>query len=282
MVSRVGNAPPHADPGVDERQQLARWAMWDLVAGLGLWNMWGRQSWNEMRRRYRRTLLGPMWVTVSLIIFAVAMSFVWATLFNQNVREFLPVLLSGLLSWGLISGSIGESCTVFLGGEALMKSRQFPYSTLIYIVLARNTVIFGHNLIGYALIALICGVSLHWSTLLLIPGTVLALLNCGWICIVVATFCLRFRDFPQLIASLLQIAMFVTPVFWSASQLQGNRTMIVDYNILYHLIELIRQPLLGKTAAPVSYLVCVICAVLGWLLAYWLFARKRHRLAYWF
>lgn len=281
-MSRAGNAPPHVDPGLDERRQFARWARWDILAGLGLWNMWGRQSWNEVRRRYRRTLLGPMWVTVSLIIFAVAMSFIWASLFKLSVTEFLPFLLSGLLSWGLISGSIGESCTVLLGGEALVKSRQFPYSSLVFVVLARNTVIFGHNLIGYVLIALMCGVSFGWSTLLLIPGTVLVLLNCGWICIAVAIFCLRFRDFPQLIASLLQIAMFVTPVFWNASQLQGKRAVIVDANILHHLIEIIRQPLLGKTAAPLSYLVCAVCAVVGWLFAYWLFARKRHRLAYWF
>lgn len=281
-MSRFGNPPPHVDPGLDERRQFARWARWDIVAGLGLWNMWSRQSSNEVRRRYRRTVLGPMWVTVSLLIFAVAMSVIWSTLFKQNVVEFLPFLLSGLLSWGLISGSIGESCTAFLGGEALMKSRQFPYSSLIFVVLARNTVILGHNLVGYALVALICGVGISWSTLLLIPGAALVLINCGWICVVVAIFCLRFRDFPQIVASLLQISMFVTPVFWSASQMQGRRALIVDANILHHLIEIVREPLLGKTAAPLSYLVCAVCAVAGWLFAYWLFARKRHRLAYWF
>jgi ABC-type polysaccharide/polyol phosphate export permease len=282
VVGLAGNAPPHSTPGEDERQQLARWARWDLLEGFALWSMWSRQSWNEVRRRYRRTLLGPAWVTVSLLIFALAMSFVWSSLFKQSVQEFLPFLLSGLVCWGLISGSIGESCTAFLAGEGLMKSRQFPYSTLIYVVLARNCVIFGHNLIGYFLVALLCGVSLGWQTLLLLPGTVLLMINCSWICVVVATFCLRFRDFPQLVASLLQISMFVTPVFWSASQLQGKRAFIVDANILHHMIEIVRQPLLGKTPAALSYLVCAVCGVLGWLLAYSLFVRKRHRLAYWF
>jgi len=282
VVSPAGIAPPHTSPGVEERQQLARWARWDIVAGLALWEMWARQSWNEVRRRYRRTLLGPMWVTVSLVVFAVTMSFVWASLFSQNVKDFLPFLLSGLVSWGLISGAIGESCTVFLAGEGLMKSRQFPYTTLVYMVLSRNTVIFGHNLIGYVGIALVCGVTPAWSALLMIPGLALVLLNMGWICIVVAIFCLRFRDFPQLVASLLQIAMFITPVFWSADQLKGKRAIIVDANVLHHMIEIIRQPLLGKFAAPASYFICVICAIAGWVFAYWLFARKRHRLAYWF
>lgn len=278
----VAAAPPHADASVDEKLRLRRWALWDIVAGLKLWEMWVRQSRNEVRRRYKRTLLGPMWVTVSLVVFAIVLSFVWAGLWKMQVSEFLPFLLSGLIPWGLVSSSIGEACLVFLVGEGLMKSRQFPYSTLIYAVLTRNVVIFGHNLAGYVPIALLCGVAFGWSSLLLIPGVALLLVNCGWMCFIVAIFCLRFRDFQPLVASLLQIAMFVTPVFWTASQLQGKRAVIVDANLLHHMIEVVRQPLLGKTVAPVSYLICVLAAVAGWLCAYWLFARKRHRLAYWF
>ena len=281
-AEQAGDAPPHSVPGLDERRQLERWALWDFVEGFRLRAMWGRQSWNEVRRRYRRTLLGPSRVTVSLLIFAIAMSFIWASLFKMNVREFLPFLLSGLLTWGLISGSIGESCTVFLGGEGLMKSRQFPYSTLIYVVLARNTVIFGHNLTAYVLVAALCGIEFGWPMLMMLPGGVLLLINCGWICVIVATFCLRVRDFPQLVTSLLQISMFVTPVFWSASQLQGKRAVIVHFNVLHHMIEIVREPLLGKMPALLSYMVCVGTAVVGWVFAYWLFARKRHRLAYWF
>lgn len=278
----VAASPPLAETEIDEQRRLRRLALWDIVAGLRLWEMWVRQSSNEVRRRYKRTLLGPMWVTVSLVIFAIVLSFVWAGLWKMQVSEFLPFLLSGLIPWGLVSSAIGESCMVFLAGEGLIKSRQFPYSTLIYAVLTRNLVIFGHNLIGYVPIAALCGITFGWATLLLVPGIALVLINCGWMCFIVAIFCLRFRDFQPLVASLLQIAMFVTPVFWTASQLQGKRAMIVDVNVLHHMMEIVRQPLLGKTAAPVSYLICVAVAAVGWICAYWLFARKRHRLAYWF
>lgn len=282
MFNVIDAGPPHAKKGMAEHRKLAAWAMWDLVEGLRLWEMWARQSWNEVRRRYKRTVLGPMWVTVSLIIFAVVLSFVWAGLWNQKVADFLPFLLSGLLPWTLISTAIGESCVAFIANEALMRSRQFPYSTLVYVVLTRNIVIFGHNLIGYVAVAALCGVALRWSTLMFIPGLALVLLNCGWICVVVAIFCLRFRDFQPLVASLLQIATFVTPIFWSAGQLHGKRAIIVHLNVLYHMIEVVRQPMLGNAASLASYLICAATAVAGWLFAYWLFARKRHRLAYWF
>jgi len=282
MINGTHVGPPHADQGIGEQRKFAAWALWDLLEGLRLRKMWLRQSWNEVKRRYRRTMLGPMWVTVSTIIFAIVLSFVWASLWKMQVAEFLPFLLSGLLPWVLIAGTIGESCAAFIANEPLMRSRQFPYSTLVYVVLTRNAIIFGHNLIGYIPVAILCGVAIGWQTLFFFPGAMLVMLNCGWICVVVAIFCLRFRDFQPLVASLLQIAMFVTPIFWSADQLKGKRAVVVDINPLHHMIEVLRQPMLGKLAAPVSYLLCSVIAVVGWLFAYWMFARKRHRLAYWF
>ena len=282
-ISRLlGAPPPYALPGEDERRILARWALWDLVEGLRLWDLWLQQAWNEVRRRYKRTVLGPMWVTVSLVIFAVMLSFVWSGLFNQQVTQFLPFLLSGLLAWNLISVCIAEGCLGFASGEALMKARQFPYTTLVYGILARNAILFGHNLIGFIPIAMLCGVPFGWNTLLLLPGLALVILNCGWLTMLVGIFCLRYRDFQPLVGSLIQIMMFVTPVFWSPNQLQGRRAIIVDANILHHLVDVLRQPLLGQAPTAMSYVVCGISALAGWLLAYSLYARKRHRLAYWF
>lgn len=272
--------PPLTD--ANSADQLARRARWDLVEGLMLWEMWIRLSINEVRRRYKRTMLGPAWVTVSLLIFATALSFVWAGLWKMNVVEFMPFLLTGLIPWTMISGAIGESCAVFLAGEGLVKNQQFPYSVLLYSILMRNLVIFGHNLVGYLLVAVICGVSFNLNTLLIFPGLALVLINCGWICLLVAVFCLRYRDFQQLVTSLLQIAMFVTPVFWSASQLQGKRAIIVDVNILHHMIEIVRQPMLGAAPAALSYLACAGSALAGWFIAYRMYSSKRHRLAYWY
>jgi ABC-type polysaccharide/polyol phosphate export permease len=221
-------------------------------------------------------------MTVSLLIFASAMSVVWAGLWNQKVTEFLPFLLSGLIPWTMIAAVIGESTGVFLGGEGLIKNQQFPYSVLIYGVVARNVLIFAHNLIGYFLVAVLCGVSLNSALLLLIPGLLLVVVNFVWVCLLVAIFCLRFRDFQQIVASLLQVAVFVTPIFWNANQIQGTRAIIVDANILHHMVELLRRPLLGEVPSLVSYGVCTVTAFLGWWIAYRLFASKRHRLPYWF
>jgi lipopolysaccharide transport system permease protein len=169
-----------------------------------------------------------------------------------------------------------------LAAEGLVKSRQFPYTALIYQVAARNLVIFGHNLIGYFLAAIVCGTALSWHMILVVPSLVLVLLNGIWMTIVVAVFCLRFRDFQQLVASFLQIATFITPIFWNASQIKGTRALVVHLNPLHHMVDIVRQPLLGNLPPLESYLVCIGVALVGWAIAFWLFAGKRHRLAYWY
>ena len=263
-------------------EQRTKRARWDIVQGFQMWELWSRLSLNEMSRRYKRTVLGPAWVTVSLLIFASIMSFVWAELWKQDVREFLPFLLSGLIPWTMISAVVGESTGVLLGGEGLIKNQQFPYTVLAYGVVARNALIFVHNLLGYFIVALLCGVTFNASLFLLIPGLLLVLANCVWMCLIVSILCLRFRDFQQIVASLIQITVFVTPIFWSADKIQGGRAIIVNANVMHHMIEILRNPLLGKFPALVSYGVCATSAILGWFVAYKLFASKRHRLPYWF
>jgi ABC-type polysaccharide/polyol phosphate export permease len=257
-------------------------ALSDVVNGLALWELWGRMCWSEVRRRYRRTMLGPMWVALSLGIFALVLSLVWSAIFKIDVHEYLPFLLSGMLPWLLISNSVGESCTTFLGAEPLMKSRQFPYTVLINVVVARNVIIFGHNLLTYGLVVLILGVPITAYTLMVVPGFVLLVLNLGWICLLTAILCLRFRDFQQLVTIVLQIAMLITPVLWPVSQLTGRRSILVHANPLYHLVDVVRSPLLGKSVEVESYIACAAMAVIGWWITLWVFNKKRNRLVYWF
>lgn len=254
----------------------------DLIDGLMLWELWGRLCWNEVKRRYRRTLLGPMWVTVSLGLFALVLSLVWSALWKINVAEYLPYLLSGLIPWVLIASSLGEACAAFIAGEAIMKSRQFPYSTLVYVVVARNTVMFGHNMIAYAIAGLLCGVPVTLYTVLAVPGLALLIANLSWMCLLVAILCLRFRDFQPLITVVLQTMMFITPVFWPVNQISGRASIVVDVNLFYHIIDIVRAPLLGKAPATQSYIVALLFALAGWLAVYWLLSKKRHRLVYWF
>jgi ABC-type polysaccharide/polyol phosphate export permease len=257
-------------------------ALRDIRLGVANWRMWGRQGWSDVRARYRRTTFGPFWATVSLGIFMVSFSIVWSQLWNMNVREYLPFVAAGMLGWTLVSAIIVDGTTAFTSAEPLIKSLQFPLTVLTCAVVWRNVILFFHNLLVFVGIAIFCGIPLTWGTLLLVPALILIAINGVWVATLLGMVGARYRDMQQLITSILQIALFLTPIFWSPDQLKGRvATILVDYNPLLYYIQIIRGPLLGKAPAAYDWFMVLLATVAGWLLTLAIYARFRRRVAYW-
>jgi ABC-type polysaccharide/polyol phosphate export permease len=253
----------------------------DISAGIGDVNLWGRLGWQEVKRRYRRTAFGPLWSTLSLGIFVLSLGFIWANLWHQETRSYLPFLSGGLVAWVFVSTLINESCTVFTAAESLIKQVQFPYTSLVCATVWRNLIVLLHNCLILIIVDLVFGLQQSFNTFLVIPGLILVSLNALWIGIILGSLCTRYRDVAQLVATVLQISIYVTPIFWLPEQLGPDFAPFVDYNPLYHWIDLIRAPLLGSAPQLWSYTFVGICTVVGWAVTFFFFARFRSRLAYW-
>lgn len=253
----------------------------DISYGLIGWHMWGRLGWQEIKRRYRRTIFGPFWTTMSLGIFIVTLGFLWANLWKQDAKAYLPFLCAGMLAWSLVSTIMTESCGVFTGAEALIKQLRFPYTYLTCSVVWRNIIVFMHNLAIFVLVAIYAQVPINFNTLLVFPGLLLVCLNGIWISTVLGMICSRFRDITQLISSILQISMFVTPIFWAPEQLGPRFSKFVNFNLLFHLVDVIRSPLMGRTPSMVSWIAVLLSLLVGWGLMLVLFSRFRRRVPYW-
>lgn len=253
----------------------------DIKDGFLDWRMWSRLGWKETVRRYRRTIIGPFWTTLSLGIFIVAMGLVWAQLWKQDIKDYLPFLTAGMLAWGFFQSIVNEGCPVFTGASALITSMQVPYTALTCAVVWRNVIIFFHNIIILAIIMLYAGSAVTWYSLLVIPGLLLTSFNGVWFGLLLGAICTRFRDIQQIISSILQISMFVTPVFWSPAQLGERGDWFVKYNVLYHFVDILRAPLLGKAPDNFSYYVVLGATVIGWALTFFVLSRVRHRIPYW-
>jgi ABC-type polysaccharide/polyol phosphate export permease len=91
----------------------------------------------------------------------------------------------------------------------------------------------------------------------------------------------RYRDIPPLIANVLQVLLFVTPIFWSPSQLGEQGRLFVIFNYVYHLVDVLRSPLLGRVPLGLSYLVVLAGGILGWAFTFAVYARFRRRIAFW-
>jgi ABC-type polysaccharide/polyol phosphate export permease len=258
-------------------------AIRDLVGGLCRTPLWGRLGWLEVKRRYHRTVLGPFWNSISLAAYAVAIGLVGSGLWNQDIHTYLPYLISGLLLWNMISTIITESCSLFVASHGLLKNVRFEYSVLVYSLLWRNLIVFWHNLIVYFCIIIVLKPGLLSPIgLLALPGLVLVLLIGASIALLCGMLCLRFRDVQSLVTTALSIAMLITPIFWPVDALAGlHRAVFVELNPLYHLIEIVRAPLLGQTPAALSYMVVFAITIFGWVLTFDIFRRFRKRIAFW-
>lgn len=254
----------------------------DIRQGIVHWPMWTRLGWSDVKGRYRRTMLGPFWATLSLGIMIFALSVVMSRLFNAELRQFLPYLTSGMVTWTLISAMVSEGTSVFINAETLIKSMRFPLMTLICALVWRNLILFAHNIVIFVAVMLIMWLSPTAATLLLIPGLALVAVNAMWVAMLLGIFGARFRDIPPVVVAVLQIVLFLTPIFWNAEQIKGKVGFVLtDLNVFYHFVLLVRSPLLGSPPPALSWAVAVGVTVVGWTVALAFYARFHRRIAYW-
>jgi ABC-type polysaccharide/polyol phosphate export permease len=253
----------------------------DIVGGLTQWEVWARLGWQEVKRRYRRTVLGPFWATFSIGVFIGGIVFIWAPLFKTDVSSYLPFLSAGLVTWAYVTAIITEGCIVYTAGSGVITQLNFPYSVLNFMVVWRNVIVFFHNVVIVVIVVIALNVRVSWETLLVIPGIIIVGVNGAWMTMLLGMIGARFRDIPQLITNLVTVLMFVTPVFWLPGQLGDGSHKVVTLNYMYHLIEVMRAPMLGTMPAALSYQVTIAGALLGWLITFEIYARFRRRIAYW-
>ncbi|MGH8605227.1 MAG: ABC transporter permease, partial [Gammaproteobacteria bacterium] len=245
-----------------EQPTVTSRALADLSEGLAQWQLWALLGWQDILQRYRRSLLGPFWLTFSMAIMVIALGILYAKLFRIDIHDYLPFLTLGFLAWGLISGVITEGCTALTAAEPFIKQMKLPFSLHVHRVVWRNLIIFAHNLVVYIGVAIWFGIWPGAVALLLVPGIALILLNGIWVGLLFGMVCARFRDIPQIIASLLQVAFFLTPIIWRP-ELLGERAAFAHMNPFFHFVELIRAPLLGSAPSQLTWTVALITTLLG-------------------
>lgn len=236
----------------------------------------------DIRQRYRRSTLGPFWITISTGVMIACIGIIFGSLFKSPMSEFLPFLAAGLVIWSLISTTITDVTTVFAAAEPIIKQLPIPLCTHVYRMIFRNLYIFFHNIIIFPVVLLFVQRPINLELFWFIPGLLLLTLNLGWISIILGIVCSRFRDLTQIVISILQIFFYVTPIIWMPNLLPARTSvMMLDPNPFYHLLAIIRQPLLGHSPTLLNWSFCTLMSLIGWLLAIKFFDRYRSRVAYW-
>ena len=273
----LGNSSKSAPEAAPSQATLA---LRDLVQGARARYLWGRLGWQDIRRRYRRSVLGPFWLTISMGVLVAALGTLYGTLLKVEVAEYIPFLAVGFIVWTFIQGVVTDGCMAFINAESIIKQVGLPLSVHVFRVVWRNLLIFFHNALIFVVVAAIFSVWPGWTGLLALPGLILLCLNVIWAGLLLGIVSARFRDVPPIVASVVRILFFVTPIIWMPELMPG-RTFVLDFNPFYHLVGLVRAPLLGQAPGLASWLAVSGFVLGGWLVTFELFRRYRRRIAYW-
>lgn len=255
-------------------------ALQDFLLALRHHRIWFDLARAEVKQRYRRSVLGPWWISISMLIFILAMGAVFSRLFHQGLNEYVPFFTAGFLFWVFISTSIIEATEICRTNESFIKQIRLPFNLYIFKHLTRHTMYLAHNFVVYILVMLYFHENPGWVGLLAIPGFLLLFINMYWICLLVALLSARYRDTIPLIQSCVQIAFFLTPISWMP-RLMGPHSIILKINPLVYFLGAIRNPLLGTPPTLHTWLFNIGFACIGLTLTWCVFSFARPRIPFW-
>lgn len=260
------------------RQDLA---VDDVVQGARLWRLAITLGWFDIRLRYRGSVLGPFWLTLSTAVMVVALGVLYSALFKMELHDYLPWLALSLVLWNTLAGLVGEACTCFTGAEGMIRAMRMPFTLHAARVIVRNCLVLAHNVV--VIVAVYAWFD-SWpgaAALAALPGFILWLVDGFAICLLLGALCARFRDIPPIVASVMQIAFFISPIIWKPELLTGLKRELLFINPFYSLLEIVRAPLLGEIPSSQVWGAALLYSAALILLSWLAFVRVRGRLSFW-
>lgn len=255
-------------------------ALKDFIWALSHYPIWFQLSWTEVKQRYRRSVIGPWWISLSMLIFILAMGTVFSRLFHQGLADYIPYFTAGFLFWVFISTVTTEATDIFKGNSTYIKQVKLPYNLYIFKHLSRHVIFLAHNLVVYLLVMLYFRQNPGWIVFAVIPGFILLVVNMYWICLLVALLSARYRDTIPIINSCVQIAFFITPISWMPKLLNPH-SLIMKLNPLVYFLGALRNPLLGVAPTLHTWLYDICFAVAGLIFTFFVFAGLRAKIPFW-
>ncbi|MBL6455505.1 ABC transporter permease [Belnapia sp. T6] len=256
-------------------------ALADLDSGLRHWRLPVALAALDIRNRYRGSVLGPFWMTLSTAVMVAGLGLLYSSLFKMSLVEYLPFLAVSLIIWNTINQVVADACTSLTSSEGIIRQLPLPYSVHVLRCVWRNAVIAAHSLPIILVVFAATGVWPGWGGLLAIPGLALLGVNACALALFLGMLCARFRDIPPIVGSVMQLAFFLSPVLWRPELLHGTARAFLPLNPFYVVMETIRGPLVEGGAPAIVWVSAIVYTALAAALAFVFFVRFRGRIAFW-
>jgi lipopolysaccharide transport system permease protein len=241
---------------------------------------WRALAAGDIRSKYRRTFLGPWWITATNGMTALIMGLVAGRFLGADMKTYLPHFMVSMTIWNFISSSLSESCYTMINAGGMIKAVDMPLLIHIMRMVHRNLIIFLHNAAIIPVLWLFNPWPVGFQSLLAVPGLVIVYVFVVGASTIVSMICVRYRDVPPVIASLLQLLFFVSPIIWVPSQIRGGE-LAVALNPIAYMLSITRDPIMSVPLHPSTWIGAIICvAALSAAMAY-IYTRYRSRVVYW-
>lgn len=253
----------------------------DLLTGGKNWRLWMALANEDLAQRFRRTVIGVAWVSITFGLFIGAKVIVFGSIMKVPMAEYALYVTLGFLAWGFIIASVTDGCSVFANSENWIKGVNTPLSLFIYQSIARNfTMLLYSGLAGF-LILLVMRHPLTFKALMAIPALAIYIVNAMWISMVMGVITARYRDVLHLVSTAMRIIFFLTPILWMPRQFGPGLRKYADYNPFTHYLAVFRQPILYDDFAWRSWIIVLCITAVGVILGLAVFSKFRKRIVFW-
>lgn len=207
--------------------------------------VWSYIGYSMLVNEYKRTVLGPIWILLQLIIFLLAVGSIYSGILNEGFFDYLSYMSSGMIGWVWAGAMLNSSGMVYINNESLIKSVRINKSYLLWSHVFYNLLVLLHQIPIMILFYFSNSIEFNFSIFYLLPTlTLIFLLNIG-VSAAMSIIVNRYRDIHKILISLTIVIMISTPIFWKPEMVSGLREYIYLLNPFYYIIQSIRNPLLG-------------------------------------
>lgn len=241
---------------------------------------WRALAAGDIRSKYRRTFLGPWWITATNAVTALIMGLVAGRFLGADMKTYLPHFMVSMTIWNFINSSLAEACFTMINAGGMIKAVDMPILIHVMRMVQRNFIIFLHNAAIIPIIWLFYRWDIHPGMLLAIPGIAIVYVFVVSASMIISMICVRYRDVPPIMTSLLQVLFFISPIIWIPTQIRGGE-LIILFNPIAYLLSVTRGPIMAVSPGLTIWLGAIgIVAALTAAMAY-IYTRYRSRVVYW-
>ena len=232
--------------------------------------------------QFSSSIFGFLWLFLTPIVHIIIYSFVFSYIFQLRSlpefgeTQFVIFMMIGYLPWIAFAEAVSKSPNLLLEKAPLITKVMFPVQLLPIV----GTVIpYLTHVIGFGLLLIYLATQDYVSFLWLLLPIIffLQFLFTMGIVALLSAFCVFLRDLQQVVALLVTIWFFLTPIIYPISLIESEAVRnLFLLNPMHSFVSLYRDILLLESFSVVNLQIIIPVSLSSYVLGGWIFMRIKH------